>query len=290
MRWSSIEGAGGKVHPSRPGGDIARGRPVGGPGDRAGLPGCAGAARWRPAVGPVARSRGSAPRSRPAPASRTHRGGTPSRTPPRGSAACATARLWRSRLPAAPSAEGEGATWRDVGDRPTGVGGRRRASRGAGITRTRIPPPARSPVIDILGTRSCRGDNLGARGRRARRRASRPLQGLVVFGEMWGDRGDDRAGGPRRGPASSRPDTRHTGRMPADVRGGAMVVDRGGRGEGASVTPRRRHRAVGPASYQPSAARPSTPVSTSPRRDRSRRWASTPSSTCRAPSCATVRP
>ena len=39
VRWSWIEGARGKVHPSR-GGDGARGRPVGGPGDRAGLRRC----------------------------------------------------------------------------------------------------------------------------------------------------------------------------------------------------------------------------------------------------------
>ena len=37
-RWWGIEGGGGKVPESR-GGDTARGRPVGGPGDRAGLPG-----------------------------------------------------------------------------------------------------------------------------------------------------------------------------------------------------------------------------------------------------------
>ena len=73
-------------------------------------------------------------------------------------------------------------------------------------------------------------------------------------------------------------------------RGWPAPWPRGRRGEGASVTPRSRRRAVGPSSYQPSTARPSTPVSTSPTIGLSRRWASTPSSTCRAPSCATVRP
>ena len=46
------------------------------------------------------------------------------------------------------------------------------------------------------------------------------------------------------GPSSSRhtrPHTRHTDRMAACPTGEAMVVDRGGRGEGASVTRRRRH-------------------------------------------------
>ena len=103
------------MHPSR-GGDTARGRPVGGPGDRAGLPGCADAWRSRAVVGAVARSRGSDPHSRPAPGSRTRRGRTPSRTPPRGTAPCATAWLWRSHRPASPPAPG-----RDGGDRPPGV-------------------------------------------------------------------------------------------------------------------------------------------------------------------------
>ena len=48
--------------------------------------------------------------------------------------------------------------------------------------------------------------------------------------------------------------------------------------------------AAGTSSYQPSAARPRTPVSTPPCFGLSRRWASTPSSTCMAPLCATVRP
>ena len=149
------QGGGGKVHPSRAGGDAARGRPVGGPGDRAGLPGCADAWRSPAALGGVARSRGSDPHSRPAPASRTHRGETPSGTQPRGSASCATARLWLSRRPAAAPAQGEEATGRDGGDRPTGGRGRRRAARGAAITRTRIPTPSRSRERDTLGTSSC---------------------------------------------------------------------------------------------------------------------------------------
>ena len=124
-----------------------------------------GAARSRAAVGAVARSRGSDPHSRPGPGSRTHRGRTPSRTPSRGTAPCATARLWRSRRPAAPSAQGEGATRRDVGDRPNGVGGRRRASRWAAITRARLQTPARSQEIETLETSSCRCDNLDGRVR-----------------------------------------------------------------------------------------------------------------------------
>ena len=124
------------MYPSRPGDDAARGRPVGGPGDRAGLPGCADAARSPAAGGAVARAHGSAPHSTPAPGSRTHRGRTPSRTPRRGTAPCATPRLWPSPLHAAPAAPCEEATWRDGGDRPTGVGRRRPASRWAAITRT----------------------------------------------------------------------------------------------------------------------------------------------------------
>ena len=153
------------MYPSRPGGDAARGRPVGGPGDQAGLPGCADAARSPAAVDGVARSRGSSPHSRPAPGSRTHRGRTPSRTPPRGAAPCATAWLWRSRRPASPPAPG-----RDGGDRPPGVRGRRRASRWAAITRTRIPTPSRSHASETIGRNCCRCDNLGARGRGVRPR------------------------------------------------------------------------------------------------------------------------
>ena len=157
------------MHPSR-GGDTARGRPVGGPGDRAGLPGCADAWRSRAVVGAVARSRGSDPHSRPAPGSRTRRGRTPSRTPPRGNAPCATAWLWRSRRPASPPAPGEAATGRDGGDRPPGVRGRRRASRWAAITRTRIPASSRSHEHETIGTNGCRWENLGARGRGVRPR------------------------------------------------------------------------------------------------------------------------
>ena len=152
------------MHESR-GGDISRGRPVGGRSDRAGLPGCADA--WRPpaALGGVARSRGRSTHSRPAPASRTHRWRTPSRTPPRGTAPCATAWRWLSRLAAAaaPPAQGEEATGRDGGDRPTGVGGRRRAARAAAITRTRIPMPSRSHERETSGTNGCRWENLGPR-------------------------------------------------------------------------------------------------------------------------------
>ena len=156
-------GGGGKVYPSRAGGDTARGRPVGGPGDRAGLPGCADAARSRAAAGAVARVLGRPPHSRPAPGSRTHRWRTPSRTPPRGSAPCATARRGRSRRSDAPRATGDAATGWDGGDRPTGGEGRRRASRGAAITRTRMPTPSRSHVIETRGTRACLDEDLGRR-------------------------------------------------------------------------------------------------------------------------------
>ena len=166
-------GGGGKVHESR-GGDISRGRPVGGPGDRAGLPGCAGAARLRPAGVAVARARGSERHSTPAPGSRLHRWRTPPGTPPSGSAPCATARPWRSRRPAAVPAQGAEATGRDGGDRPTGVGGGRRAARWAAITRTRIPTPSRSHASETIGRNCCRCDNLGARGRGVRPR--RPAQ------------------------------------------------------------------------------------------------------------------
>ena len=169
------------MYPSRAGGGAARGRPVGGPGDRAGLPGCADAARSRGAVDGVVRSRGSSPHSTPAPGSRTHRWRTPSRTPPRGTAPCATPRLWPSPRHAAPAAPCEEATWRDGGDRPTGVGGRRRASRWAAITHTRIPTPVRSHESETLGTRSCRCENLGARGRGVRpRRPAQTVPGRTI--------------------------------------------------------------------------------------------------------------
>ena len=171
------------MYPSRAGGGAARGRPVGGPGDQAGLPGCADAARSPAAVGAVARSRGSSPHSRPAPGSRTHRWRTPSRTPPRGTAPCATPRLWPSPLHAATPAQREEATWRDVGDRPTGVGGRRRASRWAAITHTRIPTPARSQAIKTLGARSCLCENLGARDRGVRpQRPAQTVPGRAIAG------------------------------------------------------------------------------------------------------------
>ena len=57
---------------------------------------------------PVARARGRPP----------HRWRTPSRTPPRGTAPCATARLWRSRRPAATPAQGAEA----MGDQANGGG------------------------------------------------------------------------------------------------------------------------------------------------------------------------
>ena len=93
-------GARGKVYPSRPGGGTGRGRPVGGPGDRAGLPDSAGVAGWHSAGVAVARARGSGLRSRPAPGSRTRRCRTPRRIPRRGTPAVATPRRWPSRPPA----------------------------------------------------------------------------------------------------------------------------------------------------------------------------------------------
>ena len=156
--------------PESRGGDISRDRPVGGRSDRAGLPGCADAWRTTAALGPVARSRGRAPHSRPAPASRPHRWRTPSGTPRRGSAACATAWRGRSRRPAATRAQRKEARWGNGGDRPIDGGGRRRrAARWAAITRTLIPPPARSHARETIGTNGCRCETLGA-GARARAR------------------------------------------------------------------------------------------------------------------------
>ena len=120
----------------------------------------------------VARARGRPPHSRPAPGSRTHRWRTPSRTPPRGTAPCATARLWRSRRPAATPAQGAEA----MGDQANGGGGRRRESRWAAITRTRIPTVSRSHEIATNGTGSCRCEKRGARGRGVRpRRPAHPV-------------------------------------------------------------------------------------------------------------------
>ena len=85
------------MYPSRGGGGTGRGRPVGGPDDRAGLPDSAGVAGWRSAGVAVARARGSGLRSRPAPGSRTRRCRTPRRIPRRGTPAVATPRRWPSR-------------------------------------------------------------------------------------------------------------------------------------------------------------------------------------------------
>ena len=89
----------GKVYPSRAGGGTGRGTPAGGHDDRAGLPGSADVARWRPAVGAAVRACGSGPRSTPALGSRTRRDRTPRHTPRRGTGACATRRCWPSPLP-----------------------------------------------------------------------------------------------------------------------------------------------------------------------------------------------
>ena len=65
--------------------------------------------------------------------------------------------------------------------------------------------------------------------------------GLVPVGDIPIDAlGDRRC---RCHPTHTRPHTRHTGRLAACLTGAVMVVDRGGRGEGASVTRRRRRRA-----------------------------------------------
>ena len=64
--------------------------------------------------------------------------------------------------------------------------------------------------------------------------------GLAPVGDIPIDALGDRRS--RCHPTQTRPHTRHTGRMPACSTGAAMVVDRGGLGEGASVTRRRRHR------------------------------------------------
>ena len=248
------------MYPSRPGDDAARGRPVGGPGDQAGLPGCADAARSPAAVGAVARSRGSSPHSRPAPGSRTHRWRTPSRTPPRGTAPCATPRLWPSPLPTATPAQREEATWRDGGDQPTGVGGRRRASRCAAITHTRIPTPARSQAIRTLWARSCLCENLGARGRGVRpRRPAQTVPGRTIVRAR-----------PTRPARVTRSCASPTRRAPARARPRCV-----------RAWSRR---------YQPSEARPSTPLEVPPNIGLSRRCASTPSSTFRLSRSSTPRP
>ena len=94
-----MDGVRGKVYPSRAEGGAGRGTPAGGHDDRAGLPDCADAARWRPAVGAVAPPRGRGPRSTPVPGSRTRRCRTPCRTLPRGTGACATLRRGPSPRP-----------------------------------------------------------------------------------------------------------------------------------------------------------------------------------------------
>ena len=204
------------MHPSRAGGDTARGRPVGGPGDRAGLRRYADAWRSRPAVDGVARSRGSAPHSRPAPGSRTRRGRTPSRTPPRGTAPCATAWLWLSS-PGTPRRDvgagvrrrrgGTGETdrpaWEDGGARPGGLrsrahGARRRRdwtrSRPSGLARVGVCGPGARPAIRTQPL---------ARPRSARppvpsRSSARPIAPATV----WAEAGDGRTRRPNRAKAA----------------------------------------------------------------------------------------
>ena len=90
---------------------------------------------------PVARARGRPP----------HRWRTPSRTPPRGTAPCATARLWRSLRPAATPAQGAEAMGDqangggDGGANPGGLRSRAHGSRRC-RDRTRSRPTGRARV------------------------------------------------------------------------------------------------------------------------------------------------
>ena len=149
-RWWGIEGSGGKVHESR-GGDILRGRPVGGRSDRAGLPGCADAWRTPAALGGVARPGGRSPHSSAAPGSRTHRCRTPSRTPPRGTAPSARPRAARRTPP--PRADDDAEPRRPVVTLP-----------GYGVREGTGRPTARARVTSARGRGRDRrgGDPAGA--------------------------------------------------------------------------------------------------------------------------------
>ena len=124
-----------------------RGRPVGGPGDRAGLPDCADAARSRPVVGAVAPARGSHPRSTRAPGSRTRRWRTPCRT--RGTGACATRRCWPSPRPGCRMRLGGMCRW--TGGRAALSG--RATARGRGARTACAAPRLRGPETGDLGDR-----------------------------------------------------------------------------------------------------------------------------------------
>ena len=146
-RWWLMDGAWGKGDPSRAAGGTGPGRPAGGPGDRAGLPRCADAARWRPAVAAGAPARGSPSRSTPGPGSRTRRWRTPRRTPPRGTGACATLRRGPSPRPGCRGRLVRGCRWH--GGRAALSG--RATARGRGV---RMAGPAPAPVrTDTRGSR-----------------------------------------------------------------------------------------------------------------------------------------
>ena len=83
-RNTQIGGDGRKYDPSRAGDGAFSGRPVAGPGDRAGPPGFAGAAGWRPAVVAAALSSGSARRSIGGPGHNDGRSRTPHHSRPPG--------------------------------------------------------------------------------------------------------------------------------------------------------------------------------------------------------------
>ena len=81
---------------SRASGGSVAGSPVGGRGDRAGLPGFAGSAGWQAAAVAAALSVGTSPRSRPAPGSRNCRCRTSPRNPTHGKTTAVTPLLWPS--------------------------------------------------------------------------------------------------------------------------------------------------------------------------------------------------
>ena len=97
LRCCLIECARRKCDPSRAGGGILPGRPVAGPGDRAGLPGCPGVSGWHAASVGVSSGGGTHPRSRPAPDSRNRRCRTSPRNQTLGKTTAATPLLWPSR-------------------------------------------------------------------------------------------------------------------------------------------------------------------------------------------------
>ena len=85
-----------KCDPSRASGGSVAGSPVGGRGDRAGLPRFAGSGDWQAAAVAAALSVGTCPRSRPAPDSRNCRCRTSPRNPTHGKTTAVTPLLWPS--------------------------------------------------------------------------------------------------------------------------------------------------------------------------------------------------